>query len=225
MKQEKGLSPIQYLKKIGVLGPGTLLVHAVWVDEEDIQTIADSGAGIAHNPESNMKLASGIAPVPKFMKKGVAVGIGTDGSASNNNLDLFAEMDTAAKLHKVSNLDPTVMDAASVLNMAVQGGAKAVGLETEIGSIEPGKQADLIVVDMQKPHLVPMYNPVSHLVYAAKGSDVRDVLVGGKVVVRDTVLLTIDLEGLFREAEAAGMKVRKKCGIRKPQTISGAGRP
>jgi 5-methylthioadenosine/S-adenosylhomocysteine deaminase len=225
MKKEKGLSPVQYLDKIGVLGPGTLLVHAVWVDEEDIKIIADSGAGIAHNPESNMKLASGIAPVPEFIKKGLTVGIGTDGCASNNNLDLFAEMDTAAKLHKVNTFDPTVMSAKTVLNMATEGGARAIKLESRIGSLEVGKQADLIVVDMRKPHLVPMYNPVSHLVYAVKGSDVRDVVIGGKVVVRDTMLLTIDLERLFREAEAVGMKVRKEFCNRKPQTISGIGRP
>ncbi|MBW1898789.1 MAG: amidohydrolase [Deltaproteobacteria bacterium] len=209
MKKEKGLSPVQYLDKIGVLGPGTLLIHAVWVDEEDIRIIADSGAGIAHNPESNMKLASGIAPVPEFIKEGLTVGIGTDGCASNNNLDLFAEMDSTAKLHKVNTFDPTVMSAETVLNMATQGGARAIGLESQIGSLEVGKQADLIVVDMQKPHLVPMYNPVSHLVYAAKGSDVRDVVIDGKVVVRDYTLLTIDQEKLFKEAEAASMMVRK----------------
>jgi len=209
MKKEQGMSPVQYLDKLGVLGPGTLLVHAVWVDEEDIRIIADSGAGIAHNPESNMKLASGIAPVPEFIKKGLTVGIGTDGCASNNNLDLFAEMDSAAKLHKVNTFDPTVMSAETVLNMATEGGARAIGLESQIGSLEVGKQADLIVVDMQKPHLVPMYSPVSHLVYAAKGSDVRDVVIDGKVVVRDTVLLTIDQEKLLRKAEAAGMEIRK----------------
>ncbi|MFO7558520.1 MAG: amidohydrolase [Desulfobacterales bacterium] len=209
MKKEQGMSPVQYLDKVGVLGPGTLLVHAVWVDAEDIRIISDSGAGIAHNPESNMKLASGIAPVPEFIKEGLTVGLGTDGCASNNNLDLFAEMDSAAKLHKVNTFDPTVMSAETVLNMATKGGARAIGLESRIGSLEVGKQADLIVVDMRKPHLVPMYNPISHLVYTVKGSDVRDVVIDGRVVVRDAMLLTIDQEKLLREAEAAGMAVRK----------------
>ncbi|MBA4367517.1 MAG: amidohydrolase, partial [Desulfobacterium sp.] len=189
--------------------PGTLLVHAVWVDEEDRKRIADRGASVVHNPESNMKLASGVAPIPELIEQGVPVGLGTDGSASNNNLDLFEEMDFAAKLHKVNRLDPTMMDAETVLNMATTDGADAIGLGKVVGSLEEGKMADVIVLDMQKPHLVPMYHPVSHIVYAAKGSDVRDVIVNGKVLVKDGRLLTIDLEKLFERVTEVGRLIKK----------------
>jgi 5-methylthioadenosine/S-adenosylhomocysteine deaminase len=208
MMKEHGVSPVKYLENIGVLGPGTLLIHAVWIDEEDSRIIAEKGAGVAHNPESNMKLASGIAPIPELIKRGVPIGLGTDGCASNNNLDLFEEMDSAAKLHKVNSLDPTVLDAATVLNMATAGGAKAIGMGREIGSLETGKQADVILVDMQKPHLVPMYHPISHMVYAAKGSDVRDVIVNGKVLVKGRKLMTIDLEKLLERVSDASLAIR-----------------
>jgi 5-methylthioadenosine/S-adenosylhomocysteine deaminase len=144
-----------------------------------------------------MKLASGVAPIPEFLKSGIAVGIGTDGAASNNNLDMFQEMDTAAKLHKVKRLDPTVLDARQVLALATRSGADAIGLGEEIGSLEKGKQADLIIIDTHKPHLTPLYDPVSHIVYAANGSDVRDVIIGGRPVVQDRALLTFNLEPVF----------------------------
>jgi 5-methylthioadenosine/S-adenosylhomocysteine deaminase len=204
-----GVSPVVYLDIIGVLRPETLLVHAVWVDEEDRKRIADRGASVAHNPESNMKLASGVAPIPELIEQGVPVGLGTDGSASNNNLDLFEEMDFAAKLHKVNRMDPTLLDAEKVLNMATASGADAIGLGKVVGSLEKGKMADVIVLDMQKPHLVPMYHPVSHIVYAAKGSDVRDVIVNGKVLVKDGRLLTIDLEKLFEKVSEIGRLIKK----------------
>jgi 5-methylthioadenosine/S-adenosylhomocysteine deaminase len=144
-----------------------------------------------------MKLASGVAPVPEFLKKGLSVGIGTDGSASNNNLDMFQEMDTIAKLHKVKRLDPTLLDARQVLTLATRSGAEAIGLQEQIGSLEKGKKADLIIIDTHKPHLTPLYDPVSHLVYAARGSDVRDVIIGGRLVVQDRALLTFDIEPIF----------------------------
>lgn len=204
-----GVSPVKYLDIINVLRPGTLLVHAVWMDEEDRKRIADRGVSVVHNPESNMKLASGIAPIPELIEHGVSVGLGTDGSASNNNLDLFEEMDVAAKLHKLNRMDPTILDAETVLNMATADGADAIGLGQVVGSLEEGKQADVIVIDMQKPHLVPMYHPISHIVYAAKGSDVRDVMVNGKVLVKDGRLLTIDLEKLFERVEEVGRLIKK----------------
>ena len=207
MMTEQGVSPVQYLDDLGVLGPGTLLVHAVWIDAADRERIARSGAGVAHNPESNMKLASGVAPVPELVDDGVSVGLGTDGSASNNNLDLFEEMDFAAKLHKVHRMDSTVLNAGTVLRMATAGGAEAIGIGQEIGSIETGKQADIIVVDMQKPHLVPLYHPISHLVYAAKGSDVRDVMVNGRILVRDGRLLSFDLDRLMETAAAVAQSI------------------
>ncbi|MBL7180019.1 MAG: amidohydrolase [Pseudomonadota bacterium] len=199
---EQQASPVKYLDTIGILDRNTLLVHTVWLDDDDIEIIAGRKASVSHNPESNMKLASGIAPVPKLIKAGVAVGLGTDGCASNNDLDLFREMDTAAKLHKVNVLDPTVMDARTVLKMATIGGAKAIGLENDIGSLEVGKQADVVIIDVRKPHLVPMYNPVSQIVYAVGGSDVRNVIVSGKVLLRDRKLTTVDLEDILKQVAA-----------------------
>jgi 5-methylthioadenosine/S-adenosylhomocysteine deaminase len=148
-----------------------------------------------------MKLASGVAPVARLISAGVPVGLGTDGCASNNDMDLFSEMDSAAKLQKVSALDPGVLDAATALRMATRDGARAIGLEDRIGSIETGKAADIIVVDTRKPRLTPAYDPFSVVVYAACGADVRDVIVAGKVVVRDGRLETIDLSDLFQEVE------------------------
>ena len=194
IEQSHGLSPVQYLDRIGVLNARTLLVHAIWVNEADIACMADRRVGVSVATESEMKLASGVAPIPEFLKKGIAVGIGTDGSASNNNLDMFQEMDTAAKLHKVHTLDPTVMDAREVLTLATRSGAEAIGLGKQIGSLEKDKKADLIIIDTHKPHLTPLYDPVSHLVYAASGSDVRDVIIDGQLVVRDRVPLTFNLE-------------------------------
>lgn len=191
---EHGVSPIQYLADLGILDSNTLLVHAVWMDEKDIVTIAAHGCGIAHNPSSNMKLSSGIAPIPGCLKNNIRTGLGTDGCASNNTLDLFTEMDLAAKLHKAHHLDPTVMDAQTIIKMATVDGARAIGLGEHIGSLEPGKQADLIIIDTCTPHLTPMYHPASHIVYAVTGSDVRDVIIGGKQVVGDRKLLTIDIE-------------------------------
>jgi len=153
---------------------------------------------VVHNPESNMKLASGVAPVPDLLARGVTVGLGTDGCASNNNLDLFQEMDTAAKLHKVYRLDPTVMPAPTVLEMATLGGARVLGMEKEIGSLEEGKKADVIILDLNKPHLQPVYNIISHLVYSATGADVRDVIIDGKVIMENRKLLSLD-EGRILE--------------------------
>ncbi len=179
----KGLSPVGYLDSIGVLDTNTLLVHCVWVDKEDIAIIKKRGASVVYCAESNMKLASGIAPVAEFLKASVPVGLGTDGSASNNNLDLFTEMDIASKLQKVSMSDPCVFRAQEVVKMATIGGARAIGLDKSIGSLNAGKKADIVIIDTDKPHLVPMHNPFSTLVYSVKGSDVRDVIVDGKIIV------------------------------------------
>ncbi|WP_319405543.1 amidohydrolase [uncultured Desulfosarcina sp.] len=191
--KEKGLSPVAHLDRLGILDQRTLLAHCVWVDDADIAAISRQGCAVAHCPESNMKLASGIAPVTRMRSAGVTVSLGTDGCASNNNLDLFGEMGTAAKLHKVATGDPTALNAASVLKMATIDGARAIGLADCIGSLETGKQADIIVVETRTPHLTPLYHPESHIVYAADGADVRHVLVAGSPVVRDRHLLTIDV--------------------------------
>jgi len=207
IQSEHKTSPVKYLDRIGVIDQNTLLVHGIWVDDTDIEIIAKRQAKVAHNPESNMKLASGTAPVPDFLKAGITVGLGTDGCASNNNLDLFQEMNVAAKLHKVNTLDPTIMDARTVLKMATIEGAKAIGLDKKIGSIEIGKLADLIVIDTNSPHLVPMYDPVSHIVYTICGSDVRDVFIGGKMIIKNKKLLTIDIAEVMKKASRLGKKI------------------
>ena len=203
-------TPVKYLDRIGILDPNTLLVHAIWLDPDDIEIISKRKASVSHNPESNMKLASGIAPVLDLLKAGITVGLGTDGCASNNDLDLFREMDTAAKLHKVNALDSTVMNARTILNMATMGGAKAIGLDHAIGSLEAGKQADVIVIDTRKPHLVPVYNPVSQIVYAANGQDVQDVIVSGNILVRNRELLTVDLEDILEKVRKISDDIKKK---------------
>ncbi len=194
-----GLTPIAHLHRIGLLDKNTLLVHCVHLTEADIELIAKTGAKVSHNPESNMKLAAGVAPIPDLLSAGVTVGLGTDGCASNNNLDLFGEMDTMAKLHKVISGDPTVLDARTVLKMATLDGARAIGLGDVTGSLEIGKKADLIILDTCRPHLTPLYHPRSHVVYAARGSDVTHTIVDGKIVVADGCLKTMDLEGVLEE--------------------------
>jgi 5-methylthioadenosine/S-adenosylhomocysteine deaminase len=173
------------------------------MDEEDMRRFADHGCKVVHNPESNMKLASGAAPIPAMLRQGIIVGLGTDGCASNNNLDMFQEMDTAAKLGKVALLDPTVMPARSVLRMATCDGARVLGMERLIGSLEVGKKADLCIIGMNKPHLTPLYDEYSHLVYTVGGADVDSVVINGKMVMKERCLLTVD------EAEA----MRRVCGI------------
>ncbi|OGR22122.1 MAG: amidohydrolase [Desulfobacterales bacterium RIFOXYA12_FULL_46_15] len=180
-----GMTIVEYLESLGILDSNTLMVHSVWIDDNDMGIIRKNHARVAHCPESNMKLASGIAPVPGLIKMGVPVGLGTDGCASNNDHDLFSEMDMAAKLHKVALLDPCVMDARTTLKMATIEGAKAIGLDKITGSIEKGKRADIILVDLDKPHAIPMYDPYSSIVYSAKSSDVTLVMVDGRILVRD----------------------------------------
>lgn len=208
--KEHQTTPIQYLDQLGILDQKTLLVHCVWVNDQDIEIIAARRAGISHNPESNAKLASGIAPTPKFLKSGIIVGLGTDGCASNNNLDLFHEMDMVAKLHKAEEFDPTTMDAKTVVEMATIAGARAIGLDRRIGSLEVGKQADLIVIDIHAPHLVPIYHPESHIVYAAKSSDVRDVIIEGRVLVRNRQILHLDVAEIMAGVREVSRQIKKR---------------
>lgn len=208
VQQAHGCSPIQYLDRLGLLDQKTLLVHAVWLDDADIRIVSRQGAHVVHCPESNMKLAAGVAPVPELLAAGVPVGLGTDGCASNNDLDLWGEMDMAAKLHKVRRADPTVMDAATVVRMATILGAEALGLDRWVGSLEPGKQADLILLDRDLPHLTPLYHPASHLVYVARAGDVRHVMVDGRWVVRDRQLRTMDLDDLMAQVNALARKIQ-----------------
>ncbi|WP_028320928.1 amidohydrolase family protein [Desulfatiglans anilini] len=202
-----GLSPVGYLESLGLLGGHLIAAHAVHVGEADLGAMAGAGVRIVHNPESNMKLASGIAPVPRMLEMGLTVALGTDGCASNNDLDMIQEMDTAAKLHKVIQQDPTVMDAETVLRMATIQGAAALGLDRQTGSLEPGKKADVILIDTRQPHLTPMYNPCSHLVYAARGQDVRHVIIDGRMVMEDRRLLTMDLPDILARADRMGQRV------------------
>ncbi len=192
IRKRYGRTPVEHLAELDVLAPNVLACHCVELTPNDITLLQRSDVKVAHNVESNMKLASGVAPIPCLLKEGICVGLGTDGCASNNDLDLFLEMDTVAKLHKVKTLDSTAMDARTVLRMATIQGARALGLDESIGSLEKGKKADLIIIDTHKPHLTPMYNPVSHLVYAAMGSDVRTSIINGAIVMEDGHLKTID---------------------------------
>jgi 5-methylthioadenosine/S-adenosylhomocysteine deaminase len=201
--------PVQHLNDLGLLGPHLILDHCVYINKSEIELLAENNVCIVHNPESNMKLASGIAPVPDMIAKGIPVGLGTDGCASNNNLDLFGEMDMAAKLHKVNNLDPTVMNAQTLIKMATKDGAKVLGLEKITGSLEVGKRADLIVIDTNKPHLVPMYNAYSHLVYAASGHDVKHSIIDGKIVMEDRRLLTLDVEDIIKRSKEKSYKIKE----------------
>lgn len=194
IQESYGLRPVEHLAELGVLGPELLACHCVALSEGDIELLRRHDVKVAHCPESNMKLASGIAPVPALLKAGVCVGLGSDGCSSNNDLDLFSEMDTAAKLHKASTLDPTVMDARTVLRMCTAEGARALGLGGVTGMLAPGLRADLIVVDTDKPHMQPMYHPESQLVYSAGGGDVTASIIDGRVVMSDRVLTTIDVE-------------------------------
>jgi 5-methylthioadenosine/S-adenosylhomocysteine deaminase len=203
-----GRRPVAHLADLGLLDRATLCHHAVWVDEGEIDLLARSGAGVSHNPESNMKLASGVAPLPRMLARGVRVGLGTDGCASNNDLDLLREMDMAAKLHKVHTGDPALCTAVQITIMATRGGAAALGMSDDLGSLEPGKKADLITIDLSQPHLVPLYEPCSHLVYTARGADVRDVIIDGRIVMRNREVLAIDLEQVMAEVRRIARSIR-----------------
>ena len=211
-KVHSGMSPVAYLQSIGFWGPRTVVKHGVWVDAADIKLLRSHEVAVAHNPESNMKLASGIAPVPEYLAAGVTVGLGTDGAASNNDLDMFEAMRFAALLHKVKTNDPQTLPAATALEMATIQGARALGLERQIGSLEAGKRADLVVVSTSIARLTPMYDPVSHLVYAAHGDDVRTVMVNGRLLMRDRKMLTLDEAAVLAEARKFSASVRAAVG-------------
>jgi 5-methylthioadenosine/S-adenosylhomocysteine deaminase len=202
------LTPTAWLEAIGFLGPRVVAAHGVWLTDADIAIVKRTGTSISHNPESNMKLASGVAPVPKYLAAGVTVGLGTDGAASNNDLDMFEAMRQAAFLHKLASKDPQAVPASVALEMATIGGARALGLDKVTGSLEVGKRADLIVVAMNGARQTPMYNPVSHLVYEARGGDVRATVVNGKVLMRDRQVRTLDERVVLADARALAVKVR-----------------
>ena len=201
-------SPVAYLDDLGFLGPGVLAAHAVWVSDADLAILKARGVGLSHNPESNMKLASGTAPVPAYLRADLPIGLGTDGAASNNDLDMFEAMRTASLLHKLQTNDPRAVSARAALEMATIRGARALGMEAAVGSLQPGKRADIIVVDVSKARHTPMYDPVSHLVYVAKGSDVRSTVVNGRVLMRDGTVTTLDEPAIIQEGRSWADKVR-----------------
>jgi 5-methylthioadenosine/S-adenosylhomocysteine deaminase len=203
--EKYGRTPVGRLADLGLLGPNTVAIHGVHLTDEDIELLAQHEASVVHCPESQLKLASGFTPVPKLLEAGVKVGLGTDGAASNNDLDMFGEMGTAAKVHKVIAGDPTVVDARQALRMATVEAARVLGLGDRLGSLEVGKRGDVILLDLDVPHMVPVYNVISHLVYAAHSSDVRTVIIDGRVVMRDRELSTLDEGEIFARArEMAG---------------------
>jgi 5-methylthioadenosine/S-adenosylhomocysteine deaminase len=208
IRDDSGLTPTGYLDSIGFWAPRTIAAHGVWVNDDDIAILKARGVGIAHNPESNMKLASGTAPVPKYLAAGVALGLGTDGAASNNDLDMFEAMRQAAFLHKLQSRDPRAVPAPVALEMATMGGARVLGLEGEIGSVEAGKRADLIVVGVNRARQTPLYDPISHLVYATRGDDVETTIVNGKVLMRGRRVATLDESSVLEEANRFARRIR-----------------
>ncbi len=203
------MRPVAILDRLDFWAPTTLAAHGVWINDEEIALLQQRGVGVSNNPESNMKLASGTAPVMKYRKAGVSVGIGTDGAASNNDLDMFEAMRQAAFQQKLVTMDPTAISAADALEMATLGGARALGRGQRLGSLEPGKLADLIIVGMAKPRQQPLFDPVAQIVYASRGDDVETTIVNGKVLMRDRKLLTLDEAAVLAEARKAAELVRK----------------
>jgi len=211
-RKQYNLTPGAYLESIAFWGPKTLAAHGVWVTDDDIAILKRHSVGVAHNPESNMKLASGAAPILKYLSAGVAVGLGTDGAASNNDLDMFEAMRQASFLAKLSTRDPTAVPAQAALDMATIGGARALQMDRLIGSLEAGKRADLITVAMSASRQTPMYDPVSHLVYTTRGDDVRTTIVNGKVLMKDRRLRTLDRATAIADANRLAAKVKAAVG-------------
>lgn len=199
-RNKYGLTPVAYLSRAGVLGPDVVGAHCILVDHADITTLVHFNVGCIYNPSSNMKTAAGVMPVVEMLAAGEAIGLATDGAASNNNLDMFEEMDLAAKLQKLARMDSRALPAEQVVALATITGARALHLDKQIGSLEPGKKADLILVDTSAPHATPMYNVYSQLVYALKASDVRTVIIGGKIVMENRQMLTLNEPEILAKA-------------------------
>jgi 5-methylthioadenosine/S-adenosylhomocysteine deaminase len=212
IRSQKGSTPMEYLAKIGFLSNRTIAAHSVWIDNDEIDIMKRIGVGSAHCPQSNMKLASGVGPIPAMLAKDVAVGLGTDGAASNNDLNMWEEMDTAAKLHKLTSNDPKTLPADQAFEMATIRGARALHLDSLIGSIEAGKRADIAIVDFDGLHQTPYFNVYSHLVYATKASDVRTVIINGRIVMLDRRLLTLNENVIKKDANAYREKIIKSLG-------------
>ncbi len=205
----KGATPIDYLARIGFLSERVIAAHVVWPNAGELGVLKRAGVGVVHNPQSNMKLASGVAPLPRMIREGLRVGLGTDGAASNNDLSMWEEMDTAAKLHKVFSADPKVISAEEAFELATIRGAQALHLEKDIGSIETGKRADLVLVNRDSLNQIPLYNVYSDLVYATKASEVQTVIINGRIVMRDRRLLTLDEAAIKMQARVFREQVIK----------------
>ena len=212
-KKEFGKMPVEFMDEVGLVGPNVVFAHGVWLTENEWPILARKGANVAHCPSSNMKLSSGIAKVPEMMQAGVNVGIGCDGGPSNNSYDMIREMKTASLLQKVRTMDPLALSAETVLEMATINGARALGLQGQIGSVETGKRGDLAIVNMQKPHLTPTFNPVSHLVYAAEGSDVETTIIDGKIIMENRVVKSLNEEKIIRDANEHATKLLQRAEI------------
>src|SRR5581483_2674277 len=211
-REKFNMTPTAYLESIGFWGPRTVAAHGVWVDADDIAILKRRGIGVSHNPESNMKLASGTAPVAAYLASGVALGLGTDGAASNNDLDMFEAMRQASFLAKHATHDPTAVPAQTAVDLATIGGARALAMDALSGSLEAGKRADLITVSLSSARQTPVYDPVSHLVYTTRGGDVRTTIVNGKVLMRDRRVLTLDRSAVIQDATTLAAKVREAVG-------------
>jgi 5-methylthioadenosine/S-adenosylhomocysteine deaminase len=196
-----GKTPVEYLDELGLASGKLTAAHSVWLEDNDLEIYKKRGVKVAHCPISNMKLASGAAPLKRMLEMGITVGLGTDGAASNNTLDLFSDMRACALMHKVNNFDPTAISACEVVKMATIDGAKVIGEDKEIGSLQIGKKADIITINLNKPHLVPIFNPYSHLVYCVNSDDVENVIVGGKVIMKNREVKTLDEEKIMGEAK------------------------
>jgi 5-methylthioadenosine/S-adenosylhomocysteine deaminase len=213
-EKQNGMSPTQYLDSIGVLGPDVVAAHCIFVDAADRKILAEKQVGCTHNPSSNMMIASGVSPVSEMRAAGIAVGLGTDGPAgSNNDLDLMEEIDLAAKLAKITKMDPLALNAKAVVEMATIDGARALHMEKEIGSLEAGKKADITVISLDEPNAVPMYDVYAQIAYSLKGSDVETVIIGGRVVMRERKLLTIDEPRVLEKAREYGKSVSASLGM------------
>ncbi len=210
--KSKGARPFEYLNEIGFLGPEVIAAHCTWASKKEIEIMRKRKLKVAHNPTCNMKLASGIARIPEYLEAGITVALGTDGAASNNNLDLFEDMKICALLHKANKEDPSILPAQTVLELATINGAEALGMGAEIGSIEVGKKADVVLVDLDRPNLTPLTNPVSHLVYAARGCDVATVIIGGKIIMEDGQMRTLDEKKVLNFAREQAMDLMGKAG-------------
>lgn len=211
-RNQYGTTPVRLLEQLGVLNDRTLAAHCVQLDNEEIALLAARRVHVSHCIESNMKLASGIAPIPQLLDHGVNVSIGTDGSASNNDVDMFSEMSTVAKTHKAVSRDPTIMNAETTLHAATLGGAAALNAEHKIGTLDPGKKADIIVLDLNQPHLIPLYNIPSHLVYAARGGDVIHSVINGSVVMENRIVKTLNEVSIIARMQEIGKRMAETRG-------------